>query len=188
MNEIVASADRWLPIVLGAVLVVVGRRLFWLLIATLGFLFAFTLVERMAPESAEPLHWVLAVAAGLLGALLAIFAQKLAVGAAGMLFGAYATLWILEHYAVDLGNWEWVALVAGGVVAAVLALAVLETALVVLSSVLGAGLLVGASGLDALPAVVLFVFLVIVGVAVQMGSRGRSAAPRKKRAAAAGQD
>ena len=173
MNEVVAAADRWLPFVLGAILLLVGRRLFWLLIATLGFLVAFSLVERLAPESPEPLHWVLAIAAGLVGAVLAIFAQKLAVGAAGMLFGGYATLWILERYSIDLGNWEWVALVAGGVAAAVLALVVLETALVVLSSILGAGLLVGASRLDGLPAVVLFAVLVIVGVSVQIGSRGR---------------
>jgi hypothetical protein len=183
MNEIVASADRWLPFVLGAILLLIGRRLFWLLIATLGFLFAFSLVQRLAPESAEPLHWVLAIGAGLLGAVLAIFAQQLAVGAAGMLFGGYTTLWILERYGVDLGNWEWVALIAGGVIGAVLALAVLETALVVLSSILGAGLIVGASRLEGLPAAVLFAVLVIVGVAVQMGSKDRGRPARKPAAA-----
>jgi hypothetical protein len=185
MNEIVASADRWLPFVFGAVLLLMGRRLFWLLIATLGFLVAFTLAQRLAPESPEPLYWVLAVGAGLVGALLAIFAQKLAVGAAGFLFGGYSTLWILERSGVDLGNWEWVALVAGGVLTAALALAVLETALVVLSSVLGAGLVVGAVRLDGLPSVVVFVVLVIVGVSVQMGSAGRKPRRTKKVAASA---
>jgi hypothetical protein len=182
MNEFLDSADRWLPVLLGAVLLLVGRRLFWLLIATLGFLFAFTLVQRMSPEVSQPLHWVLAIAAGLVGALLAIFAQKLAVGAAGMLFGAYTTLWILERYGVDLGNWEWVALVAGGVVAAVLALLVLETALVVLSSILGASLLAGATRLDGLPVVVVFAVLLVVGIAVQLGSGGGK--PRRERSKA----
>ena len=186
MDQIVASADRWLPLVLGAVLLLVGRRLFWLLIATLGFLFAFHLVERMSPASPQPLHWVLAVGAGILGALLAIFAQKLAVGAAGMLFGGYATLWLLEHYGVELGNWEWVPLVAGGIIAAVFALALFETALVVLSSILGAGLVAGAAKLDDLPEVVLFAVLVIVGISVQLGSgAGR---PRRSRRAAAAPD
>ncbi|HVR30229.1 MAG TPA: DUF4203 domain-containing protein [Thermoanaerobaculia bacterium] len=183
MDQIVASADRWLPLAFGAVLLLAGRRLFWLLIATLGFLFAFSLVQRLWPDSPEPLHWVLAVAAGLLGALLAVFAQRLAVGAAGMLFGGYAALWLLEHYGVDLGNWELLAVLAGAVLAAVLALAVLETALVVLSSILGASLVVGAARLDDLPAVALFAVLVIVGVAVQMGPGRR---PPRKRATAAG--
>lgn len=183
MNEIAAAADRWLPVVLGAVLLLVGRRLFWLLIATLGFLFAFTLVERLAPESAEPLHWVLAIGAGLVGALLAIFAQQLAVGAAGMLFGGYATLWILEHNGIELGSWEWVAVIAGAVLAAVVALAILETALVVLSSILGASLVVGAARLDGLPSVVLFAVLVMVGVAVQMGSPGGKRVRTRRRPA-----
>jgi hypothetical protein len=180
MNQIVESADRWLPFLIGGVLLVVGRRLFWLLVATLGFLAAFAFVQRMFPDSPQPLHWVLAVGAGLVGALLAIFAQKIAVGAAGALFGGYATLWLLEHYGVDLGNWEWVPLVAGALLAAVLALLVLETALVVLSSILGASLVVGASKLDSLPAVVLFAVLVIVGVSVQLGSPGRKPAASRR--------
>lgn len=185
MNDLLHSADRWLPILLGVVLLLVGRRLFWLLIATLGFLFAFTLVDRLAPEAGQPLHWVLAIAAGLVGALLAVFAQQLAVGAAGLLFGGYATLWILERYGVDLGNWDWVAMLAGGIFAAVLALLIFETALVVLSSILGASLLVGAAKLDDMPAVVLFAVLVIIGVAVQLGSGGgKRSRSRKARSAA----
>ena len=184
MNDFLDAADRWAPLLLGVVLLLAGRRLFWLLVATLGFLFAFTLVQRLSPDMSQPLHWVLAIVAGLAGALLAIFAQKLAVGAGGMLFGAYATLWMLERYGVDLGNWEWVVLLAGGIVAGVLALLVLETALVVLSSILGASLVAGATRLDGLPVVVLFAVLLIVGISVQLGSGGgkpsrkaRSAAP-----------
>ncbi len=180
MNDLLDSVDRWGPLLLGVALVLAGRRLFWLLIATLGFLFAFTLVQRLSPEVSQPLHWVLAIGAGLVGALLAIFAQKLAVGAGGMLFGAYATLWILERYGVELGNWEWVVVLAGGVLAAVLALLVLETALVVLSSILGASLVVGATRLDGLPVVVVFAVLLLVGISVQLGSGG-SAPPRRAR-------
>jgi hypothetical protein len=179
MNDIIATADRWLPFVVGGLLLLIGRRLFWLLIATLGFLFGFDLVQRLAPGSGEPLHWILAVGAGLLGAVLAIFAQRLAVGAAGMLFGGYATLWILERFGIALGNWEWVALLAGGVVAAALALLVLETALVVLSSILGASLVVGAARLEDLPSVILFGVLLVVGIAVQLGSPERQRPKRR---------
>jgi hypothetical protein len=66
------------------------------------------------------------------------------------------------------------------VLAAALALAVLETALVVLSSILGAGLLVGAARLEGLPAAISFAVLVIVGVSVQMGSQGRKPGQTKK--------
>ena len=185
MNDVFGSADRWLPVLFGAALLLFGRRLFWLLVATLGFLFAFTVAQRLAPEVTEPWRLVLAIAAGLLGALLAIFAQKLAVGAAGMLFGAYSTLWLLEHYGADLGNWEWAALVAGGVLAAVLALLVFDTALVVVSSIVGAALLVGAARLGGLPSVILFAALLIVGITVQLGSGGGKRKARRARQAAA---
>ncbi|HEX2465454.1 MAG TPA: DUF4203 domain-containing protein [Thermoanaerobaculia bacterium] len=183
MNDFLGAADLWAPLLLGVVLLLAGRRLFWLLVATLGFLFAFTLVQRLSPEMSQPLHWVLAIVAGLIGALLAIFAQKFAVGAGGMLFGAYATLWILEEYGVDLGNWELVALLAGAIVAGVLALLILETALVVLSSILGASLVAGATRLDGLPVVILFAVLLIVGISVQLGS-GAGKPPRKARSSA----
>jgi hypothetical protein len=184
MDQIVHSADRWMPVVLGIVLLLMGRRLFWLLIATLGFLVAFSLVERLAPETSAPLHWVLAVAAGVVGALLAVFAQQLAVGAGGLLFGAYATLWLFQHYGVDLGNWEWVAMLLGGFLAAVLALLIFDTALVVLSSILGASLVVGATGIQGLPSVVVFAVLVIVGVSVQLGSGDGGRSRRRSSASA----
>jgi hypothetical protein len=184
MNDILTSADRWLPVLLGGALLLFGRRLFWLLVATLGFLFAFTLVQRLAPEVTQPWQWVLAIAAGLLGALLAIFAQKLAIGAAGMLFGGYSTLWLLDHYGADLGNWQWVVLLAGGALAAVLALLVFDTALVVVSSILGAALLVGAARLAGLPSVILFAVLLIVGITIQMGQGGGKRRSRRPRVTA----
>ena len=106
------------------------------------------------------------------------------MGAAGMLFGAYSTLWLLEHYGADLGNWKWAALVAGGALAAVLALLVFDTALVVVSTIIGASLVVGAAHLGGLPSVILFAVLLIVSITVQLGSGGKKRKPRRTRATA----
>ena len=76
------------------------------------------------------------------------------------------------------------ALLAGGVLAAVLALLVFDTALVVLSSILGASLVVGAARLDGLPSVILFAVLLIVGITVQLGIGRRETKPRRARATA----
>ena len=57
-----------------------------------------------------------------------------------------------------------------------------ETALVVVSSVLGASLLVGAARLEGMPAVLLFAVLLIVGISVQLGS-GAARPPRRRRSA-----
>lgn len=172
-TSFIDALDLWLPIGLGAVLVLFGRRLFWLMLGTLGFVLAFRLVTRFAADTPPPLTWVLAAGVGIAGAVAAIFLQRVAVGVAGFLFGGYAVFWLLEHYGVELGALEWVAVAVGAALAAALALAVLEEALMVLSSLLGAALLVGVSGLDALPAAILFLALVIVGVTFQNRSQPR---------------
>jgi hypothetical protein len=173
VTDSLAALDLWLPAALGVVLVLFGRRLFWLLLGTLGFLIAFDLVTRFAEDTPPPLVWVLAAGVGLAGAVAAIFLQRIAVGVAGFLFGGYAAVFLIEYYGLELGALEWGAVLTGSVLAAVLAMAVLEETLMVLSSVLGAALLVGISGLDALPAVILFFALLIVGITAQTRSRKR---------------
>ena len=60
-----------------------------------------------------------------------------------------------------------------------LALAEPGEALVVLSSILGASLVVGGIGLEGMPQVVVFAVLLVVGVSVQMGSGGGKRSRRK---------
>ena len=171
MPDSVAALDLWLPVVLGVVLILFGRRLFWLLLGTLGFLLAFELVTEFAADTPAPLVWVLAAGVGIAGAVAAIFLQKVAVGVAGFLFGGYVVIWLMDYYALELGNVEWLIVIVGAGLTAVLALAVLEETLMVLSSTLGAALLVGVSGFDAVAGVIFFVALVIVGITVQNRSQ-----------------
>ena len=167
MPESLLAVDLWLSVGLGIVLLLFGRRLFWLLLGTLGFLVAFQVVTEFASDTPEPLVWVLAGGVGVAGAVAAIFLQRVAVGVAGFLFGGYAVIWLLEYYGQELGNVAWVLALVGAALAAALAIAVLDEALMVLSSIIGAALLVGVSGLDALAGLIFFVALVIVGITVQ---------------------
>ena len=174
MPDSVAALDLWLPVALGLVLILFGRRLFWLLLATLGFLVAFELVTEFAADTPAPLVWVLAGGVGVAGAVAAIFLQKVAVAVAGFLCGGYFVMWLVDTYDLELGNVEWLMVIVGAGLSAALALAVLEETLMVLSSIIGAALLVGVSGLDALAGVIFFVALVIVGITVQ--NRGQKKA------------
>src|ERR1700709_1533698 len=81
--------SRALAFAAGIVLLVLGRRLFWLFLGVVGF---FTLGQL----SLDPLHVAspelrlsLSCLAGLFGILLAIFVQKVAIGVAGFLVGAW---------------------------------------------------------------------------------------------------
>lgn len=175
MPEAFMAIDHWLPLAVGIVLLAFGRRLFWLLLGTLGFLFAFNLVSRLAADTSPPaLLWLLAGAVGVAGAVAAIFLQKVAIGIAGFLFGAHVTTWAIQYYQVDFGAGDWLAILLGAALAAALAMALLEEALMVLSSILGASLLVGTWELEPLQAVGLFAVALIAGIAIQSRAKSKS--------------
>src|SRR5215210_265313 len=71
-----------LVLIAGVLLLIAGRRLFWLFVGLVGF---FTVYQWFEPYSGAPSswHWGLAIAARLLGILLAIFLQRFAVALAG---------------------------------------------------------------------------------------------------------
>jgi len=84
-----------LRVLVGAFLLGFGRSLYWLFVGGVGFLAANTLASRLLEGSPRMLVLAIAVAAGLLGALLAILLQKFAVGLAGFLAGSWARSWLL---------------------------------------------------------------------------------------------
>lgn len=175
--RIAAMLETWLPqagtetaVVSGAVgllLLLAGRRLFWLALATAGFLTGFLLLPRILPEAGEVLRWTLAIGGGIGGALLAVFVQRFAVGVAGFLLGGYGTLMLLEALAFEPAAWAIAFYLGGGILAALLAALLFEGALIALSALLGAAVLVGLYPLPGMMQLWLFLVLTLVGVAVQ---------------------
>jgi hypothetical protein len=111
---------------------------------------------------------VVGLAAGVIGALLAIFLQRVSVGVAGFLAGGYVALSLLDVF--GLGETTipaWVLAFVGAVVGLVLALALLEWALIVLSSLSGASLIAQSIDLSRPAAVLAFVVALSVGIVVQ---------------------
>lgn len=159
-----------LALIAGAALLIAGRRLFWLFVGVVGF---FTVYQWFAPYSGSGLRWVIAILAGLLGIVLAIFLQKLAVALAGFLVGGWFIAGLLgEHLATARGG-DLLLIVIAGVIAAVLAVVLFDIALAVLSSLAGAGLIVEAFHPRPGPGRLLLVVLVVVGIAVQLGWTAR---------------
>ncbi len=157
----------------GLVLLLAGRRLFWLLVGAVGFLFGFHLAQGWLGLDELWLRLAVAALVGIAGAFLAVLLQRLAIGIAGFLLGGAAAGWAAE---VAFGLPEgaaWVAFFIGGIVAAVIAGFLFEFALIVLSSLLGASLIVQAAvawpGVDlgATAQAITFLVLTAVGLAAQ---------------------
>lgn len=152
--------------VLGGVLLLFGRRLYWLAIGVLGFLTGFELGEQWFSDEQAVLQLLVAVAAGVVGAVFAGFFQRVAFALAGFFAGGFVGL-VVAGSLEFASNPTLIAFVVAGVIGAVLASLVMDWALITLTSLAGAGAVVLAfeqppamSGLIALA-------LTVVGIVVQ---------------------
>ncbi|MFL7793585.1 MAG: hypothetical protein AB8I69_15695 [Anaerolineae bacterium] len=157
-----------LRILVGVALLLIGRKLFWLFVAAIGFLVTMDLVVRLFPGSVTLTAVLAGLAAGVIGALLAVFLQQAAVGVAGFLAGGYIILSLMEAFGLgEMTILAWVFAIAGGIAGLILALALLDWALVVLSSLSGAALIVQSVNLGRPLTVLAFLVVMAVGIVVQ---------------------
>jgi hypothetical protein len=156
-------------LLLGGLLLVAGRRLFWIFVGAAGFLFGTEVAARAASGAAEWVVLVIGLAFGLAGLVLSLVVQKLAVAAAGFVMGSYAVDRLIFAPPVGWAGWEWAVLVAGGILGALLVLLVFDWALVVLSSLAGAVLITQAFFLGPYLSLLLFAVLTVAGIAFQGG-------------------
>jgi hypothetical protein len=174
------STTALLNIIIGAVLLIFGRRLFWLFVGLIGFLAGFNLAPQLLPGQPDWVIVLLAVLIGLLGALLAIFLQRLAVGIAGFLAGGFLINNLLAALGIDVSAVWWITYIIGGVIGFILVVALFDWALIILSSLVGANLIVNALALTSTLGLAVFALLAIVGVAIQAGWMRTYRAPMRR--------
>ncbi|RMH21367.1 MAG: hypothetical protein D6696_05905 [Acidobacteria bacterium] len=156
-------------------LLVAGRRLYWLALGATGFVFGWLVGEQLLPPADHALRLGLAAVLGVAGLVLAIVAQKLAITLGGLAAGGLGALWLSQPWHPELGGWVWLLALAGALIGIGLATAIFDLTLVLVSSWIGATLTVDALGLrlDELARVALFAALFAVGLAVQIRSARR---------------
>jgi hypothetical protein len=122
---------------------------------------------------------VIALGVGLLGALLAYFFEKLAIASAGFLVGVFLASRLATILGTQVKGWEWLVMLAGGIIGLILMLVIFEWALILLSSLAGALLVVQGLNLAGLVALITGVLLFIVGVVFQAGFNRSNRARRR---------
>jgi len=153
-----------LNFIIGVVLLTLGRKLFWLFVACVGFAAGFTYVHQLSGTQSDLLILGIALGLGLIGALLAIFFQALAIALAGFVAGGYIAFTIMNLFGFEAPQWMWLFYLAGGIVGTVLLFVIFDWALIALSSVIGASLVVQVTELSPRLEVAIFFLLVISGV------------------------
>jgi hypothetical protein len=177
---IAATAAWWrrfsmagMVIVVGLAVLLCGRQLFWLFVGSAGFVAGLTIARMVLADRGAGVTLVVALAAGLLGILLVILLERLAVSAAGFVAGGHLLVGTLAGAGLARGA-DWLAYLVGGMVGALLVVRFFDWALIALSVLLGTALLESVLVVGTGSRVLLFVALVAVGLVVQ-GRRLRRA-------------
>ena len=152
-------------IFLGLILLVFGRKLFWLFVGIAGFLVGMEFTRVVLAEQPQWLLLLVALGAGLLGAILAMFVERIAFALSCFYAGSYLALIVAKSLGAQ-GN-SMVLFVIGGVLGAVVAVLIMDWAIIVLSSLVGAGAIVEALHFTLPLSAIVFVALVVGGALLQ---------------------
>ena len=156
-------------VIVGALLLGLGRKIYWLFVAAIGFAAGLALATRLLPNQTEWVMLLVALVFGVIGAVLAIFFQRLAISIAGFAAGALIVDALLKSISTSNSVLFYVLLIVGGIIGAVLVSVIFDWALILLSSVAGSLLIVQSLQLTGLVEVAVALVLFLVGLSLQFG-------------------
>jgi len=169
------SSATIVGVIIGVVILFFGRKLFWLCVAAVGFAVGVKIAPLLVNESSSLLALLIALIFGVLGALLALFLQKIAIAVLGFLAGGKLATAIAAAFFVQYAQYSTIIFVIGGIIGAILLLALFGWALIVVSSFIGAYLIQSAIVLPPTGSTLVFIGLAMVGIFVQAASYRRTA-------------
>jgi len=173
-------SGTFISIIIGIVTLIFGRKLFWLFVGCLGFAIGFYYAPYVWQGQSKLLLLVLAPITGIIGALLALFFQKIAIGLAGFAGGGYIALNLLNLVGFRLAQLIWLPYLIGGIIGALLLFFIFDWALIFVSSLTGATMIIQAIKLSPGMELMVYIALVIAGVVIQTALFRQSSSAQRK--------
>jgi hypothetical protein len=167
-------------LLVGIVLLLFGRKLFWLFVAVAGFVVGVEAARYMFPHQTEVFTLAVALALGVAGALLAVFLQKFAIVVGGFIGGGYLAAALGAPFLGSTGlryPGVWVCFLVGGILGAILLYIFFNWALIILSSMQGAHLILRGFVTPPHYFSILFFVLAVVGILIQASAYRRGPVP-----------
>jgi hypothetical protein len=161
---------------IGIIILLFGRKLFWLCVAAVGFAAGVEIAPHLVHEPSPLLALTVALVLGLIGALLALFLQKIAIAVLGFLAGGKLAGAIAAAFLVQYVQHSTIIFLVGGLIGAILLLVLFDWALIVVSSLIGAHLIQSAIVLPPSGSTIVFTGLTVIGILIQAASLQRSQA------------
>lgn len=154
-------------ILIGGVLLTLGRNFFWLFVGCIGFAIGLQYTPLLWNVKSPMISIVLSAITGIIGAVLAVVLQKIAVALAGFAGGAYITINLLNFTGLAWENLFWLPYLIGGIIGAIVLFIIFDWALIVVSSFAGAMLIVQTADLTPRINFWLLCILFLIGILIQ---------------------
>jgi len=167
-------------IVVSLALLFAGRRVFWFVVAVLGFYAGMQATPMFIEAPSQSTLIAISLGCGLFMAVVAFVVQKLAIGIAGFLVGGYGAFLGMSRLGIHLGTFNWIPIVGVGILGVVLSSLVFEWALIVISSIAGAYLLMMMLDVSESIRSLLFVLLAVAGFLIQAKDKSKKKPASKK--------
>jgi len=157
----------WLTLGLGVVVLLFGRSLYWVFVAIAGFLIGMEMANVWMRGQEDWMRLLVAVGAGVLGAIIGIFVQRLAFAIGGFFAGGYFAVALATRFGLAGDPNVWA--IVGGVIGAILAALLMDWAIIVLSSLAGAAAMMSPfqPRLDPRVSAAIYLALVVIGIVFQ---------------------
>lgn len=156
-----------LSIIIGALLLLLGRRLFWIFVAGVGFLTGLEFAPTLLPGQSQLIILLVAVTVAIVGAILAIVLQRVAIAVAGGFAGAILVGRLMAAFGWSDPNVVWIATIVGAIVSAIVVSLLFDWALIIFTSLTGALLICDAITISPSLKWIIGIALVVVGFLVQ---------------------
>jgi len=166
-------------VLLGAVSLLAGRKFFWLFVGIVGFATGMEFTVLFFEDMALLWRVLVALGVGLFGYLTAVATKKVAILLVGFFGGGYLAFSTLPRF-IQVSEPSSFLFVIGGVIGAIVMAFAFDLALVLLSSLFGAALIIASLGGDPSVRIVVFSSLAVAGIFIQFLSSRKRPAPKKQ--------
>jgi hypothetical protein len=156
-----------LNILVGAVLLIVGRQFFWLFVGSIGFAAGLQYAPGLWGITSPMLLILISLFTGIVGALLAVVFQKIAIGLAGFAGGGFMAVNLLRFLNLESDTLLWFSYIFGGIIGAILLFMVFEWALIIVSAFAGAMVIIQTVNLNPRITPWLLFALFVFGILIQ---------------------
>lgn len=156
-----------LTTLIGFVVLIMGRQIFWVFIAGLGFALGLIYGEQYYVGQPDWMLFLISSIIAILGAVLAYTLQRLAGAIAGFASGWYLTNLLMGYFGAGLGQFDEIVPFVVGIICALLIMAFFDWSVIIISSLAGSAIIVSGMRLPNNTELALLITFALVGIVIQ---------------------